>query len=279
MQEVLGVHITLDVTWPATVAKVASSGTQTVELWTIASLTLDGTNLTGMTWACGTTLPDLMTTQLAGNEKIGLTFPDIWDKSSMPRYAVAGTQSGTTSGSTITFSPQILLLGLDPGVPAGTEVPASASTYLTASTAWPTSAWPQFMSNQVSDDDGDGHPGITLVPSTASGYSLVPTSVDYAHTGANAVYIVSRNEASISGMFTSATDASGSATVSKFENHVVGCADAPSVMTKNCSMTSASAGPGFVDAQRPVYTPGTATFKATTLPAGAKCTDVRSALP
>jgi hypothetical protein len=278
----MGVQITLNVSWPATALKQASSGNQVVKLWTLSTLTLSGTALSGMTHACGTTLPDLMTTAIAGKndmpEKIGLTFPDaIWDKPTMPKYAVTGTQSGTTMGSTISFEPQVLLLGLEPGTPA---VPDSV---VMASTAWPPNTpYPEFMSNQLSDDDGDTYPGITLVPATSSGYSLPPTgAINSSETGASAVYIVSRNEASISGMLTSATEASGSATVQLFENHVVGCADSSSATVKNCSTAaSAAAGPEFVDTQRPVYTPGTATFKSTTnLSAGALCADVRTALP
>jgi hypothetical protein len=280
----LGVHVKLSVTWAGTPTVLQpSSGPQNVDIYLLENGTNDGSGkLSGTGRACGVTLPDVQLVLNSGSSppKLHLEFPDIWDKTTMPTFPVTGTQTSRSPGGQLKYDSVVALLGLNPS--------GSTSTYANASTTWPPpngagtqpGTYPQFTSG-ISDDDGDGNPGITLHSTTPSGYQFIPTSIDFAHTGANSVYLVSRNEIQLTGTVgPDCKGGSGTAVVKLFENHILGCVDDPSAQYKNCSTTSGIVtGPGFIDANRPVYIPGTATFTSKQLPAGATCADVRAALP
>ncbi len=278
------VHVMVAVTWATT--SLLTGGSGTVDLWFKSANTLSGTALTATTKACGVTLPDVTTTSIAGSEKIQLKFPDaMWDNSHMPTYHSAGTQTGVGSGGMQTYTAAVTLLGLNP---SGTP-----SKYYTSSTTWPapppsnSGTYPQFMSNELSDDDGDGNPAITLTPTGTTPYSLPPTTLDYAHHQADKLYIVSRTTVALSGTLNSCWGASGMATVSQFENHVVGCHDATGTSAAgkplsgtDCmtSTTGFTAGPGLLDANRTVFTLGSATFKSVQVADDATCAVVRGAI-
>jgi hypothetical protein len=284
LAETNGVHIKLSVTWAGTpTVLMASNGAQNVDIYLLSHTTNDGTGkLTGTARACGVTLPDVQLVLMGGAStppKIHLAFPDIWDGSSMPKFNVTGTQNGRGPGGTIAFDKSVQLLGLK-----------QTGSYSMASTMWPNpngsgtqaGTFPQFQTSDMSDDDGDGKPGITLDSTLPdSTYQYVPTSIDFAHTGADNLYLVSRNEIALSGTIGSdCTTASGTATVSVFQNHVLGCHDSSSASIPNCSTTSGILdGPGFIDANRTVFVPGSATFTSKKMPDNATCADVRNALP
>jgi hypothetical protein len=65
---------------------------------------------------------------------------------------------------------------------------------------------------------------------------------------------------------------SGTANVSKFENHVIGCHVAGG---GECNATQSK----FVDDNRSVYTVNSSTFQAKVVSDTATCADVRAALP
>jgi hypothetical protein len=277
------VHVKLAVSWVATSLLQAGSGT--TDLWFKSTTTLSGTTVTSVNKACGVTLPVFTTTSVAGSKKIQLLFPNAsWDNAKMPTYMVTGTQMGSGSGATQTFPASVTLLGLNPM--------GSTSKYAMASTTWPApppanmGTFPQFMASEVSDDDGDGNPGMTITPNGASPYSYPPTSIDYDHTQADKLYVVTRTTVALSGTLTSCFGGSGTATVSQFENHVVGCHDATGMSSAgktlsgtNCSTTSGVGnGPGFLDVNRTIFTPGSATYQSAPVPADATCAVVRSAI-
>jgi hypothetical protein len=280
--ETLAVHIKLNVTWGGDTVLVASSGTNVAEIWLLSTLNVAGTAITGTSKTCGLKLPDIQTTALVASKKIQLNFGDntIWDKPSMPTFAVTGTQSGFAVGDTIAIQPTLGLLGI-----------AAASTLTNPATAWPppnaampgATTYPLVLAADIKDDDGDGKPGITINSNGTSPYSYVPTNLNYQHDFADQVYIVSRNKLALTGAITSCGNAAGTATVSLFENHVVGCHDAAAATDKNCSdpngQTSTVTGPGFVDVHRTMYVPGTATYVSKTVSATATCADVRNAVP
>jgi hypothetical protein len=133
----------------------------------------------------------------------------------------------------------------------------------------------------------DGNPGITAIPLTTTGYTAPPTSVAIAAVPplADKVYIVSRNEIAISGMrMTDCTHGTGTATVSLFDNHVVGCHATAGTITGTGNV---SAGPctsnmvSFIDQNRTVYTPHGSTSAASSsnpIMGTAKVTEIPSTM-
>ncbi len=263
-------HITLAVSWPGTAS--TSQGTGTVDIWILANLTVAGSApnimLGGKAQTCGTTLPPIALNGagqlVAGGSKVQITFPAaVWTAPSMPKFDVVATASGWDSGSMLVFKPV--------SAPIGVALPDPSA-------AWPTSAWSFPAGTQIVDADGDGKPGFTAVPLMGSGVVLPPTGLGLfgSAPSADKLYIVAKNNLSLNGTRTSCTDASGTASVTEFDNHVVGChVHNGGECTTGMPNTQAD----FVDTSRTVYAPGTATFKAKQLPATATCADVLSALP
>jgi hypothetical protein len=258
------------VTWPGTTS--TSQGTGTVDIWILASLTVSGSApnlmLSGKAQTCGTTLPPITLngpgTLVAGGSKVQITFPAaVWTTPSMPKFDVQATASGWDSGAMLVFKPV--------SAPIGLTLPDPTA-------AWPTSAWSFAPGTQVIDADGDGKPGFTAVPLMGNGVVLPPTGLGLfgSAPSADKLYIVAKNILSLNGTRTSCTDASGTANVTEFDNHVVGC----HIRNGNdCTTGMPNTQADFVDTSRTVYAPGTATFKAKQLPATAACADVLSALP
>ncbi len=277
----LGVHIRLNVTWAATNVLVASTGKPVADIYLLSTETYttnsDGSlAIAGTTKTCGLNLPPIQLSGVVNNEKVNLVFNnlDIWDGPKMPTFTTNGTQGGFSVGSSISIPPAVGILGL-----------SKTSSFANLSTAWPAPSqqdttagtWPQFMSSNLSDDDGDGNPGITIDSSNTSPYSYVPASLGYSVAYADQVYIVSRNEIGLTGTVTSCGHSAGTAQVKYFENHVVGCHDGPNSTGPNCEQTSGIiVGGGFIDANRTIYVPGTATYTAVEIPAGSTCATARA---
>jgi hypothetical protein len=136
----------------------------------------------------------------------------------------------------------------------------------------PNGAWPAASSIMGLDQDGDGRPGITAIPRNGDGFSPPPTSLAQTQR-ADQLDLVIRNVMTLTATVDGCPDSyNGSASVKFFDNHVIGC----HVMGGNeCSAAEAQ----FVDEQRSVFVPGSATFTAKIVPDGASCADVRTALP
>jgi hypothetical protein len=204
-------------------------------------------------------------------------------------FPTTGTQSGWNTGDTQDTNPALGLIGL-----------SNSSAYNSDTKPWPASCATgctpagSFMSSDLQDDDGDGLPGITAHPSTATGYALPPTSDLFAEV-ADQVYIVSRNEIAISGMDTDCVTGkgTGTATITLFDNHVVGChVTNPSGQNFGTPGPCTSSQVSFLDDNRTIYGydqtmgdtiskshPVTGTATVARLASTATCADARGALP
>jgi hypothetical protein len=171
----------------------------------------------------------------------------------------------------------------------------------------PTKAWPPICSSSsclpagsftmadTQDDDGDGNVGITATPLSTGGYALPPTTTIFAPV-ANAVYIVSRNTIQLNGMHAvDCTHGTGTAKITAFDNHVIGCTTiCPSGLgtctTGSTPQKCTSAQVNFLDTNRTIYGydmtagdlastshPISGTVSTVQLAAGSKCSDARAA--
>ncbi len=306
--QTLATKVSFQVGWPASTA--GTKGTGTINIWLLTHLTGD-TTVSGSAQSCGLTLPDLTLSSLGmtatgGGTKIQIQILNsTWDKVSRT-FNVTGTEDGWNIGDTQDTNPAVALIGL-----------TSSSTYASDTQAWPAvcatgkcaSSPPvtcmggtcsgtyagSFPGSMVTDDDGDGFPGVTANPRTSNGYVLPPTA-DLFAASADQVYIVSRNEIAISGKrMTDCTHQTGTASVTLFDNHVVGCHTA-AYTSKATGMHPAAACTsdevGFLDTNRTIYGyddtagdsiskahPVVGTSETVELAAGAKCSDVRAAVP
>jgi hypothetical protein len=313
---VLGIHVALPVAWPAMLASSAGSGV--VDLWYLVAadggLTFTGTGIT-----CGVNLPTTIlngTGQASvcasgsdaacpGEVQIAFDYAE-WDTDITRTFALSGSQTGWSAGATLSTDPAMVLLGL------------TNASYGAASAAWPsycstncipssdassaptcsagTCAGPDgpFPGSDITDDDGDGFPGITANPLSSSTYTLPPTAVSAFATPplADQVYMALRAQVALSATMMSCTTGSGTATVTLFDTHVVGCHAA---VTSTNGGVSYAGPPGpcissqvaFLDQNRVVYgptassvasasTPITGTVTVQQVSAGATCADVRA---
>jgi hypothetical protein len=256
----LAVHIVLDATWDANTATQAGSGK--IHLWNRAKFTAAGTTLTGDTWSCGTVLPDFSLTTLGAlaaagmtSGKVSIDVPDsVWDAPTIPKFPNSGMLSGWDPGSSLKIDQTVALVGLTMADPLA---------------AWPTS----YTGIMAVDADGDGKPGFTAVPKDGNGFVAPPTSISFGLApAADRVYLASRTVVGLAGKTDSCTQQSGTATITSFDSHVVGC------HVKNGADCTA-AQTDFVDTSRTDYKVSTGTFTSVQVKDDATCADVRAALP
>jgi hypothetical protein len=250
--QTVATHITMAVTWPGTIGIEAGSGT--VHIWTLSTQMFNGNSITGTGRPCGSLIPDLKATPLAGGMMIGNTIPDAaWESPSMPVSMITGTHGGFDVGSTVTIDKNATVVGATMPNPL-TDV-------------WPMS----YTGLMTADHDADSKPGITAIPKTAPGFQLPPVNL-FMNPKADRLYLATRSILSLSGTRDTCDTVTGTALMEKFDNHVVGCRIQNG---GDCMPAEAN----FVDTNRTVFVIGTATYKAMTLPAGATCADARAALP
>jgi len=257
-EETVGAKVTLAVTWPPTLANNGGSGN--INIWLLAQYTINGTAVTGTTATCGNQTPPIPLTPF-GSQTEGLTSgtavvqvgfaPSTWatilaNPAKAPT-TTSGTLGGWNIGSSFLINPTDSVYGL-----------SASSMYSQASTTWPASAGTIPMGD-LTDDDMDGHPGITGIPSSAMGFSLPSTAAQatppYAPQ-ADKLYLALRTELSLYGTSSSCTDISGSVGVQLLNNHVVGCdlADDGGDCTTPYSTGMVSGGQsGFIDSNTTVY--------------------------
>jgi hypothetical protein len=253
-----GVHIIMDVTWPATTA--ASAGAGKVHIWDLKEVTVTGNTIGGTTRGCGTVLPETplngIGTFAAGGSKILIEVPNpVWDQPTMPRFPMRGTQSGAAVGATVTVDWAAV-------VGASLADPSNA--------AWPDS----YTMVTATDVDGDMNLGYTAAPRNGGGFVLPPTSVGIAGSApaAERVFLVSRHVITLMGMRMSCDAQAGAANVKFFDSHVVGAR-----VTGGANASPAQT--DFLDQNRMKYQVTSATFQAKKVAANATCVDVRTALP
>jgi hypothetical protein len=243
----LAIHLSVPVTWPGTLGTTAGSGV--FNIWSLYTLTAEGNTLTGSISPCGSTLPPLTLSFLVGGGNTLIEFDDaMWDTPSFPEFDSSMSISGWDPGSTLSLPSNPTLVGL---------------TLEDATGEWPDTG----EDVEALDPDGDGNPGITGVPATGDGFTAPPVSI--AGPGADQVHLVTRTAYVLEGTFTSCTELSGAATLTFFDNHVVGCR---TVAGDTCTAGQAA----FVDANRTIYESMPGTFTAKILDEGATCADARA---
>jgi hypothetical protein len=216
--------------------------------------------LDGPTVSCGTALPafalNAIGSAVAGGSQVQVQIPDaVWDAPSIPKFHSHGMVSGFAAGSTINIDPTVALVGL--------------------TLADPMAAWPMsYTGITTADSDGDGKPGITAMPRSGNGFVLPPTSLGLGGSApaADMIDLASRTIVSLSGSISSCSDFGGSASVTAFDSHVVGCHVRGGT---DCTASQTD----FVDQSRTSYMITSATFTAKRLADGATCADARAALP
>ena len=255
----LSVHIVMDATWPAGTATSAGSGK--IHLWNLSKLNYANGNLSGDdTRSCGTILPDFSLNGagqlVTGGSKVLVEIPHaVWEAPTIPRLQSRGRLAGWDPGSAFNIDGTVALIGLNMADPAA---------------AWPSS----YTSIMPVDADGDGKPGFTAVPRAGMGYVQPPTGLGIfgSAPSADRLYLSSRTVVSLEGKLTSCADVSGTAKITFFDSHIVGC------HVKNGNDCT----PGqidFVDQSRTLYKITGATFTAKKIADNAGCADARAALP
>jgi hypothetical protein len=212
------------------------------------------------TRSCGTVLPDFALNAagaiVTGGSKVLVEIPhSVWEASTVPRLESRGRIAGWDPGSQFNIDNTVALFGLtlaDTGAP------------------WPES----YTKITAVDADGDGKPGFTAVPRGSGGYVLPPTGLGLfgSAPSADQLYLASRTVVSLDGKLQTCDDVAGTARISFFDSHVVGC------HVRNGGECS----PGqidFVDQSRTLYKITSATFTAKKVADDATCADARTALP
>jgi hypothetical protein len=256
-------HIIADVSWPAKTGIEAGSGA--MHIWTLTVLDMQAADptsgaipATGKVKPCGSTIPALTKTGIAGGGKVQTVIPDeVWDQPGIPTFTATGTLSGFDVGATVQMDPVVSLVGM---------------TMDKADGPWPSS----FKQIKALDHDGDGKPGIFARPRTDAPFGAPPTSLFEALNPngkrATAIYVATRTKVELGGQRDTCTTASGSATVHMLDTHVVGC-------LRNDNKLCSDGEVDFIDQNQPKFTIKSASYKMVQLPDGASCADVRAALP
>jgi|GEM_PF-3928809 len=252
----MATHIVMNVTWPKTTAKVGPitvtvvpAGSGQVHLWSRSYFEEDGNTSEIRSKSCGSTLPPIQTSAVAGNEKLLPVIPNAsWDKPDMPEFL----GSATKTGNSVVASTGVALVGLTMSTPTGT--------------------WPARTAIMGVDHDSDGFAGLAAIPKTSDGYSEVPLDLDRTKR-ADRMDLAIRTVMTLNSTVEGCPETyNGTASVSKFENHIIGCHVKGG---GECSDTQKN----FVDSNRTVYTVKSATFTAKRVSDDASCADVRAALP
>jgi hypothetical protein len=241
-------------TWPSSLTLATGSGQLTI--YALFTGTETGNTVNATLLPCGITVPDFSGSSLAGSELYGLTFPTtLFDHSPafLPTTAATVTLGGTTPGSSVTVPPMAFLIGLSLASPT--------------TTAWPTT--PETVTSV--DMDQDTKPGVTTPYKTGGTYSNVPLNLAKS-ARTDKAYLAARVVTSISATLASCSSISGTATVTNFDTHIIGCEVAGG--TTDCTATQSD----FTDSNRPGYVAGAATISLVKLAAGATCATVRGAL-
>ena len=226
-----------------------------MDLWALLRATPNGESLSITLLPCGVTLPDFGSIL---QETYGLVLPDaLFDHSppDIPATTTTVKLTAATAVSGLTLPIEATLIGLTMPDPATDPWPSSASAVA-----------------QV-DMDRDGKRGVTATAKTGGAYRGLPVALSLAPARADALYMVLRSSIGVTAAsIGSCSEASGTASVSRLDSHVVGCHVQGG---GDCTASESN----LVDANRPVYAVGSATFKAVRVDTSATCKDVRAALP
>ena len=252
-QETVGGYLRIAVTWPKTLGVVAGSGV--VHLWSRDVITYSGGAFTAHSNICGSDIPEITFSSIAGGGKMKFDFPDATFELGtppLPLVAHGGTSAGFQIGAAFVATQSASLFG--------------------CSMADPNAAWPGSASGLTQqDDDADQKPGATANNQNGSGYVYPKVSM-FGAGQADKMYLASRVIVTQNGTRQTCTTVGGAATVESFDSHVVGCHLSGGA---DCNATQA----GFCDTNRAVMAPLSATWKSVRVSASATCAEIRAALP
>jgi hypothetical protein len=243
-----GAKLTVSTSWPASGVVLAGSGTST--LWLRYQTNASGAIVPGSSAACGLLLPSATTPPALGSQTYQPLFANALFDAVPAR--VVGTAGALTvggsgfPGSPVTLAPTAFLLGATLMDPVNDP-------------------WPAASALVSADQDLDLAPAITV--GFPSG-SLVPIG---ANMYVDQAYLAVRLAFGATLTLNSCDLLSGSAVVTHFDSHVLGC----HILNGGSCMDAQR---NAFDAARPIYTPGSATLTVRTL-ANATCAVVRSTLP
>ncbi len=224
---------------------------------------MSGSTLTGTGQTCNIALPDIQLSStialILGATSVQIQIPPaVWAQTTT--FPMTATQTGW--GPTGTFVTGATLSSYGFSLPAA----MNAAPY-----AWPATSWTLPQGSVTSP--------LVAAPlnGTVNGVKYTYPPVDGLATAkADQVDIVSRNEIALNGTWSSCSEQSGTASVSLFDNHVVGCHLSGG---STCTTGSTGSQAGFLDSNRTVYTVGMATFTAKTVTGTATCADVLQTVP
>jgi hypothetical protein len=246
-----------------------ASGAGQIRQWIRGQRVVNGNNATDTTVVCGVELPDFQGTSIAAGRTFGVRFPDsLFDSGYLPAFAVSGTLSGRSPGSTYTSMPAAALLGISMANPT-------------------TDAWPTSVTTSV-DMDKDGKPGVTVnmaTGATPEGGTYAYAPVDATQSAyADKLYLAIRQVTAVSATVKDCTHIAGTVTIPTIagkvgiDSHVIGCEQTSGGDCTNVSFPAS--GSYFVDNTQPVFTPtGTARIDSVKIPPGSGCQVVRQMLP
>ena len=243
------VKIRAQVSWPATIGMEAGSGM--VEVWFVADISDDGTNVTASGHVCEVAVPDFQTKVFAGGDTHGTVIPqEAW--AAGPKADLVVELGDRQPGEALRIAPTPMLLGADIPDPMGD--------------------WPSTHAEVSSvDHDGDGYPGVTSFAAMGPGYSNPRIGALNPNLRANRIFLGLRNIIGLDGMLTSCETAEGNASLT-LDQRAFGCLT-PDGQECNRSQTS------LLDNNMPQFEVGTADFVLKRLEAGADCDAVRASLP
>lgn len=240
-------HIVIDVSWSGSLA--LTKGIGQVHLWSKSQFLESGDTATVTSRSCGSILPVIRVSALAGGYEVLPEIPDVtWDAPSMPTF----TGVATRVGSSWTVTPGVALVGL--------TMPD------------PTVKWPDADEILGIDHDGDGSLGITAIPRAGGRFQAPPTNLAQS-VRASQLHLAIRNVMSLTSNTPGCPQSySGVANVTYFDNHVIGC-------QVDGGRPCTNGERDFVDGNRTVYEIQGGSFTAQRITDNATCADVRALLP
>jgi hypothetical protein len=245
--------VSMQVTWPGTLTLAGGSGT--VAIWVIVKGTQSGNAIPVTMTPCGIVSPDFQSSAAGGNELYGLTFPNsLFDHAPayLPVMSSTVTLGGNATGSTYSVPAVAFLLGLSMTNPT--------------TDAWPST--PEMVSEV--DMDLDTKVGVTVPYKTGGSYLFVPLNVSKS-VRSDKAYLAARFAASFTGTFSTCTKITGTATVTHYDVHVIGCEHSGG---GDCAQTESD----FADSNKPAYATGSATIDLVKIANAGTCADVRGAI-
>lgn len=194
----------------------------------------------------------------------------------MPIITSSDFVGGLKSSAQIPFSafesPSLPVLHSTLRVQANTPVTRDLTMVLGATLRDPQGAWPMGSELTPSDDDGDGAPGMTVVPEEGPEFLQAPTSVSQLEF-IDRLYIATRARVTITATPTCDGASQGTLEPLAFDSSMVGC----HVKDRDACTAEELR---FVTTQNPRFKLGqTGSWVEADIPLDASCETVRATLP